>query len=109
MGLRRYSRALLSLCHPALAALCLVVVRPQLHVFGHVSKFLLSFLAASVLLFLVRRSLELAVANDCTLTVAVFPVTAAPVRTRMAFAGDFNPDEPLLPCRFQLPPPFHTS
>lgn len=109
MGLRRYSRALLSLCHPALAALCLVVVRPQLHVFGHVSKFLLSVLAASVLLFLVRRSIELAVANDRSLAVAAFPLAAATVRVRVAVAGDFNPDEPLLPCRFQLPPPFLTA
>jgi hypothetical protein len=97
------------LCHPALAALCLVVVRPQGHVIGHVSKFLLSVIAASVLLFLVRRSVELAVASDRPLRIAAFPLTTAVVVARLAVAGDFNPNEPILSCRFQLPPPIHTA
>jgi hypothetical protein len=109
MELRRHPRALWSLCHPALAALCLVVLRPQLHVLGFVGKVLLSLFVAFVLLFVVRKCIELASANDHPLAVTEFPLPAVRSQPALANTGDFNPGLPLLPFRYQLPPPSLTA
>jgi hypothetical protein len=106
MGLRRYLRGLLNVCFPAFVALCLVVAKPQSHLFGGIGRFVVSFLAASLLLFVVRRSLELAKAATRLRAVAAFASMPALVRSWLNFAGDFNPAEPILPFRFQRPPPF---
>jgi hypothetical protein len=106
MDLRRYLRGSLSICLPAFVALCLVVAKPQSHLLGGIGRFVVSFLAASLLLFVVRRSLELAKAATRLQAVAAFSPMPVLVRSWLNFAGDFNPAKPVLPFRFQRPPPF---
>lgn len=105
MGLRRYLRGLLGVCFPACVALGLVFAKPQSYLLGGIGRFLLSFLAASLLLFVVRRSLELASADTRLHTVAAVTLPCGPVGILPTFSDDFNPDEPILPFRFQRPPP----
>jgi hypothetical protein len=106
MILRRYLRGLLAACLPAFGALCLVVAKLQSHLLGDIGRFILFFLAASLLLFVVRRSLELARETTPLSAVAAFLPMPGVVRSWLNLAGDFNPDEPILPFRFQRPPPF---
>ena len=108
MSQRQRSRVLLGLCHPAFVALCLLLMRPQVQLFVGLGRFVLSFFAASLLLFVVRSSLELAKTDDRLATIAAFRLTTVAVGVWLHATGDFNPDEPVLPFRFQRPPPTHT-
>jgi hypothetical protein len=105
MSLRRYSRAFVGACQLALVALSLVVVRPQLHLFGGLSRFVLSFLAAALLLYVVRVTIKLARTSDRVGSVVAIAPLIVRVPLWQTFPDGFNPDEPRLPIRFQRPPP----
>jgi len=60
MLLRSKLRRLLTGCLPAFGVLGLVIARSQSHLLGDIGKFILAALAASLLLFVIRRSFELA-------------------------------------------------
>ena len=104
MSLRRYLRGLLTVCLPAFGALGLVVARPQSHLLDDIGRFILSAVAASLLLFVVRRSLELAREAAQQKAIAAFLPMPEVVQVWLSIAGD--PGEPILPFRFQRPPPF---
>jgi hypothetical protein len=96
---------LLTACLPAFGALCLVAAKHQSHQVGDSCRFLLSFLAASLFIIVVRRSVELANELSQRITIAALSPTLVMVGSWLKLVSDFNPDEPILPFRFQRPPP----
>jgi hypothetical protein len=104
--LRRNLKGLLTVCLPALGALGLMAAKSQSPLLGDVCRFILSALAASLLLFVVRRSLELTKEAARLKAIAAFLPMPGAVQAWLSIADDFNPDEPILPFRFQRPPPF---
>jgi hypothetical protein len=110
MALCRQSRALL--LGPSvllLAAAWLQMLRPHLHVVDGVSKLLISILAVSLLIVVVDSSAEIrravvkrlrALSLSSISTLLVQPRLVHSLQVELPF------EEPILPFRFQRPPPY---
>jgi hypothetical protein len=106
MGIRRQIRAFQRMS--PIVIVSLLFLRPQLSLIGEIGRFAIFLILASLLLFVVSQS------TDLCRSVAVryrsshsflFAVVLDHEPASPPAADDFNPAEPALPSRFQLPPP----
>jgi hypothetical protein len=106
MGIRRQIRAFQSVS--LLVVVSLLLLRPQLSLIGGIGRFAAFLILASLLLFVVSQSTDIcrAVAVRYRSSRAfLFAVVLDQELVWPPVADDFNPAEPALPSRFQLPPP----
>lgn len=106
MGIRRQIRAFQSVS--LLVVVSLLLLRPQLSLIGGIGRFAAFLILASLLLFVVSQSTDIcrAVAVRYRSSRAfLFAVVLDQEPVWPPVADDFNPAEPALPSRFQLPPP----
>ncbi len=107
MAIRRYTRGF-QLIGPLVVVWLLVIQQQQASFLGGVGRFLALLILAPLLMFVVIRSADVckAVAVRYQSTHILLPaIVTKEEQVWRPVANDFNPAEPALPSRFQLPPP----
>lgn len=110
MGVRRQIRAFQSVS--LLVVVSLLLQRPQLSLIGGIGRFAVFLILASLLLLVVSQSADICrVVADCyrSSRSLLFAVVLDQEPIWPPIVDDFNPAEPALPSRFQLPPPRITA
>lgn len=106
MGIRRHIRAFQGAS--LLVVFSLLVLRPQVNLIGGIGRFVAFLVLGSLLLFVVSGSTDICravVARYRANRIFLFAVVQEEEPAPQPLADDFNPAEPALPSRFQLPPP----
>ena len=91
-----------------LVVVSLLVTRSHVTVLGGIGRFVALLILASLLLFVVSRSADICKAVAVRYRfghIFLFAVVLDEEPVWQTLADDFNPAEPVLPSRFQLPPP----
>ena len=106
MGIRRQIRAFRGVS--LLVVVSLLILRPQVSLIGGIGRFAVLLVLGSLLLFVVSGSTDICravVARYRAGRIFLFAVVQEEEPAPQTLVDDFNPAEPVLPSRFQLPPP----
>jgi hypothetical protein len=106
MGIRGYIRAFRTTS--LLVVVSLLVARPHMGLISGIGKFAALLVLTSLLMFVVARSADICRALAVRyMSNRTFLFSAVPNQepVRQILTDGFNPAEPTLPSRFQLPPP----